>query len=104
MYTFMDNETYEQITLNGEMIGEEQIPFLQESMNVTIESHEEDPIGVQLPDHVALEVSLVLHDAVLRVVGAPAPHQRGQRAGQGPEHRPAGTHLRAPCPRRARAR
>jgi elongation factor P len=64
MYTFMDNETYEQITLNGEMIGEEQIPFLQESMNVTIESHEEDPIGVQLPDHVALEVTEA--DAVVK--------------------------------------
>jgi len=64
MYTFMDNETYEQVTLNGELIGEDQIPFLQESMIVTIESYEDDPIGVQLPDHVTLEV--IEADAVVK--------------------------------------
>ncbi len=64
MFTFMDNESYEQITLEREMIGEDQIPFLQESMNVTIESYEEDPIGVQLPDHVILEVTEA--DAVVK--------------------------------------
>ncbi len=64
MYTFMNNETYDQITINGEMIGEEQIPFLQESMIVTVESYEDDPIGVQLPDHVTLEV--VEADAVVK--------------------------------------
>ncbi len=64
MYTFMDNETYEQITLTNDLIGEDQIPFLQESMNVIIESHEEDPIGVQLPDHVTLEVTEA--DAVVK--------------------------------------
>ncbi|MBT4934031.1 MAG: elongation factor P [Rhodospirillaceae bacterium] len=64
MYTFMDNETYEQITLNRELIGEEQIAFLQESMIVAVESHEDDPIGVQLPDHVTLEVTEA--DAVVK--------------------------------------
>lgn len=64
MYTFMDNETYDQITLNAELIGEDQIPFLQESMIVTVESHEDDPIGVQLPDHVTLEVTEA--DAVVK--------------------------------------
>jgi elongation factor P len=64
MFTFMDNESYEQITLEREMIGEDQIPFLLESMNVTIESYEEDPIGVQLPDHVILEVTEA--DAVVK--------------------------------------
>jgi elongation factor P len=64
MYTFMDNVTYEQITLNAELIGEEQIRFLKESMIVTVESHEDDPIGVQLPDHVTLEVTEA--DAVVK--------------------------------------
>ena len=64
MYTFMDNETYEQITLSGELIGEDQIKFLQESMIVTLESHEDDPIGIQLPDHVTLEVTEA--DAVVK--------------------------------------
>ena len=64
IYTFMDNVSYEQISMNGEMIGEEQIPFLQESMIVIVESHEDDPIGVQLPDHVTLEVTEA--DAVVK--------------------------------------
>ncbi|MBL6932007.1 MAG: elongation factor P [Rhodospirillales bacterium] len=64
MYTFMDNETYEQINLTAEMVGEEQVPYLQESMIVIVECHEDDPIGVQLPDHVTLEVSEA--DAVVK--------------------------------------
>jgi elongation factor P len=64
MYTFMDNETFEQVTLNSELVGEEQAPFLQESMIVTLESYEDDPIGVQLPDHVTLEVTEA--DAVVK--------------------------------------
>ncbi|NQV46499.1 MAG: elongation factor P [Rhodospirillaceae bacterium] len=64
MFTFMNNESYEQITLDKDMIGEDQVPFLQESMMVTIESHEDSPIGVQLPDTVALEVTEA--DAVVK--------------------------------------
>ena len=50
MYTFMENETYEQITLSEDALGEDQIPYLQESMIVTVESHEGDPISVRLPE------------------------------------------------------
>ncbi len=57
MHTFMDNETFEQITLNEEQIGTEFIPFLQEGMTVTIESFEETPLGVRLPDTVVLQVT-----------------------------------------------
>ncbi len=64
MYTFMDTETYEQITLGRDMLGEDQIPFLQESMIVTVESHQDDPIGVQLPDTVVLAVTEA--DAVVK--------------------------------------
>jgi len=64
MYTFMNSETYDQITINAKMIGEDQIPFLQESMIVTVESYEDDPIGVKLPDHVTLEV--IEADAVVK--------------------------------------
>ena len=63
-YTFMDTETYEQVTLPGDFIGEDQIVFLQENMEVTIESHEGSPIGVQLPDSVTLEI--VEADAVVK--------------------------------------
>jgi elongation factor P len=62
-YTFMDNETYEQITLNRELIGDA-VQFLQDGMTVTIESFEEQPISVMLPEHVVLEV--VEADAVVK--------------------------------------
>jgi elongation factor P len=60
----MDTETYEQVTVGVDMIGEDQVPMLQENMDVTIEFHEETPIGVQLPDTVILEV--VEADAVVK--------------------------------------
>lgn len=63
-YTFMDTETFEQVTLNADLIGEDQIPFLQESMMVTIESHEDSPISVRLPDTVVL--TIVEADAVVK--------------------------------------
>ena len=56
MYTFMDTESYEQIELNGNLLGD-QAAFLQDGMNVTIESYEDEPIGISLPEHVTLEVS-----------------------------------------------
>ena len=40
------------------------MPFLQENMNVTIESYEDQPINVQLPDQVVLRV--VEADAVVK--------------------------------------
>ncbi len=55
MFTFMDNETYEQIPIHKDLIGEP-VDFLQEGMNVMIESHEGSPIGVSLPDNVAMTV------------------------------------------------
>lgn len=53
---FMDTESYEQISLPRELIGEAAI-FLQDNMTVTIESYEEQPISVQLPDAVTLTVT-----------------------------------------------
>jgi elongation factor P len=53
---FMDQATYEQIELQKEWVGEERIQFLQDGMKVTIEFHEERPIGLSLPDSVVLEV------------------------------------------------
>ena len=63
-FTFMDNETYEQIELSAEAIGEDQVPYLQEGMTVTIESHEDTPLGVQLPATVVLEITEA--DAVVK--------------------------------------
>ena len=64
VFTFMDSETFDQITLSRETIGEDQVCYLQEGMAVTIESYEDSPIGVRLPDTVVLEVTEA--DAVVK--------------------------------------
>jgi elongation factor P len=53
---FMDKDTYEQIELQKDWVGDERAQFLQDGMEVTIEFHEERPIGLSLPDSVVLEV------------------------------------------------
>ncbi|MGF1544038.1 MAG: elongation factor P [Parvularculaceae bacterium] len=55
-HVFMDGESYEQISIPAEMIGE-RAAFLQDGMQVIVESHEGRPIGVQLPEQVTLEVT-----------------------------------------------
>ncbi len=52
--TFMDAETFDQITLPRDMVGEQAV-FLTDAMVVTIQTHEGAPITVQLPDTVTLE-------------------------------------------------
>ncbi|GBD48430.1 elongation factor P [Methylopila sp. Yamaguchi] len=52
---FMDTSTYEQITLASDFVGE-RAAFLQDGMQVTVEMHEERPIGIKLPDQVTLEI------------------------------------------------
>ena len=54
-FTFMDSETYEQIEIQRDFIGD-QGAFLQDGMMVEIEFYEETPIGVALPDQVIMEV------------------------------------------------
>ena len=56
MLVFMDTESYEQIELQAEFVGD-RAAFLQDGMNVVVESHEGKPIGIRLPDQVTLEVN-----------------------------------------------
>ncbi|CAI8299969.1 MAG: Elongation factor P [Rhodospirillaceae bacterium] len=63
MLTFMHLETFEQIELNADLVGEP-LPFLQENMEVTIELYEEEPISISLPESVVLEVTEA--DAVVK--------------------------------------
>ncbi|MDX1717814.1 MAG: elongation factor P, partial [Anderseniella sp.] len=53
MLVFMDNESYEQIELPKDFVGE-RAAFLQDGMVVTVESYEEKPLGISLPDTVVL--------------------------------------------------
>ena len=54
-YSFMDSESFEQIVLPEEMIGEPAV-FLTEGMIVRIMSHEGEAISVELPDTVVMRV------------------------------------------------
>lgn len=55
-YTFMDTESYEQVEINADQLGD-QAAYLQDGMSVSIESHEGSFLGVSLPEHVTLEVT-----------------------------------------------
>ncbi|MCI5060455.1 MAG: elongation factor P [Alphaproteobacteria bacterium] len=54
-YTFMNTDSYEQIAINKELIGDPAI-YLQDGMMVIIETYEGEPLGVQLPDSVTMEI------------------------------------------------
>ncbi|HCD17123.1 MAG TPA: elongation factor P [Rhodobiaceae bacterium] len=56
MLVFMNTQSYEQIELQSDFVGE-RAAFLQDGMMVVVESHENQPIGVRLPDHVTLAVN-----------------------------------------------
>ena len=53
---FMDTESYEQLELQKDFVGD-RAAFLQDGMMVTVESWEDKPIGVSLPDQVTLAVA-----------------------------------------------
>ncbi len=56
MLVFMNNETYEQISLADDFVGE-RAAFLQDGMMVTLQLHGETPIGISLPLQVTLTIS-----------------------------------------------
>ena len=56
MLVFMDTNTYEQIELHQDFVGEDRVRFLQDGMTVVVEFHEERAIGIELPDTVVLEI------------------------------------------------
>ncbi len=61
--TFMDKESYDQVQLPRDLLGEA-ADFLQDGMDVLMELYEERPISVQLPDQV--EATIVQADAVVK--------------------------------------
>ncbi|MEQ5774672.1 MULTISPECIES: elongation factor P [unclassified Thalassospira] len=63
MLTLMDSETFEQITVNSELIGDPAV-FLQDGMVVTVESFEEEPISATIPEHATFQI--VEADAVVK--------------------------------------
>ena len=63
MLTFMDMETFEQIELATDFVGD-QAQFLADGMKTLVQLYDGKPIGIALPQHVTLEV--VEADAVMR--------------------------------------
>ena len=63
MLVFMDQDTYEQIQLPADLIGDA-AAFLEDGMEVTLEMWEDKPISVQLPEQV--EATIVEADAVVK--------------------------------------
>jgi len=56
MLTFMDTNTYDQVSISSDMIGERAV-YLQDGMAVEIEFHEDSPLAVILPEQVTLEIT-----------------------------------------------
>ena len=56
MLTFMDMETYDQIELATDFVGD-QAQFLQDGMKTLVQMHEGKPIGIKLPVQVTLTVA-----------------------------------------------
>jgi elongation factor P len=63
MLVFMDKDTYEQIQLPADLVGDA-AAFLEDGMDVTLELWEDRPISVQLPEQV--EATIVEADAVVK--------------------------------------
>jgi len=59
----MDSETYDQFNVHIDMAGDAGM-FLVEGMEVTVDTVDDMPVGVRLPQHVTLEISEA--DAVVK--------------------------------------
>lgn len=54
-FTFMDKESFEQITISAEIVGDQHV-FLQDGMEVNVQTYESSPLSVELPGKVVLEI------------------------------------------------
>ena len=55
MLVFMDNQSFEQIELPAEILGDRR-PFLQDGMTVTIEYYEQEALSASLPERVTCTI------------------------------------------------
>lgn len=55
-FVFMDNSTYDQLTLPGAVVGEAE-NFMLENTNAVIAMHEGSPLYIELPPSVVLEIT-----------------------------------------------
>ena len=69
-YYFMDTETFEQIHLTGETLGDS-VNYLLPDFVITVELFEEQPVGIAIP----LTVELVVEETAPAIKGATASAQ-----------------------------
>jgi elongation factor P len=55
-YHFMNSETYDQVTLPEDLIGEQAV-YLQPEMKVKLSMYETTPVAIELPQRVTLEIT-----------------------------------------------
>jgi len=55
LYHFMDTETYEQTAMSASVLGD-RVPYLKEGMELVLATYESEPLDVELPTTVDLEV------------------------------------------------
>jgi elongation factor P len=55
-YHFMDQESYEQLTLGGDIVGDDR-GLLADNVTVQVQKYNGNPIGLQFPPHVELTVA-----------------------------------------------
>ena len=73
--TFMDNDSFEQVTVPRELIGDP-ADFLQDGMTCTIQLHEGTPLSVEIPPSVTMRV--VEADPVVRGQTASSSYKPGK--------------------------
>jgi elongation factor P len=79
MYHFMNNETYEQIGLSEEVLGDA-VPYLLPNIKLKIEMWEGRPVGIELPQTVdmkVMETEPAIKGASVSNVGKPAKMETG---------------------------
>ncbi len=78
-YYFMNSETYEQIGLNADVLGET-VPYLIPNIKLDVEFYEGRPVGIELPLTVTMKVvetEPAIKGASVSNVGKPAKMESG---------------------------
>jgi elongation factor P len=56
LYHFMDTETYDQVVLNADQVGNAR-NYLKDGMTAELLTHADEPLGIELPPNVELRVT-----------------------------------------------
>jgi elongation factor P len=55
-YTFMDNESYEQVEVQADLLGDDRY-YLLDNLECDVLFYNERPVGVSLPSHIVMQVT-----------------------------------------------